>query len=276
MSLVTRLTEKQTMFIYEVAGIPFLDLSAFLIVFYVSIFLFASQGGSHSGFDTVADAIVPVGIGGALLGLIAVLAKFNEITVADFGLAMHLPLLTLAYSLIIRFISLQCSQYFMASGSKPLRFGPIYKIGSLLAFYLLVVMAALYQAGSLYTFIDLASFIFVFLGLGILIVVGHLRENILPVVGAYILPLGMAGSLIGITSALYHIAEPSKIGPAMAFAFLTLAYCLLIGISMRLFSPLVELTYGSKNSSTIPFILSFLLLFFVSYSILALSFLPGA
>ena len=89
-------------------------------------------------------------------------------------------------------------------------------------------------------------------------------------VARYLPVAGFLGLLVGVIVMLQNMSNPKAIGPAMAIALLTLTYCNLISVTLKLAFPEKILQERATHFTYLGFVLLFIM---GIYSVLILSFI---
>ncbi len=167
----------------------------------------------------VAEAALPVGLKGFLIGVISMLgAEYNPSQIAP---AVAIAILTLVYAGIVRLLFLDSLNQNLleahtlvgkAAGTGGVIFMMMWAMTSVSPDGLTMFWYP--QVAMVMTGVALLVFV-----LGRLIDAGHATDWAKKIIG-----LGWLGFSIGIVAALPQLSEPTALGPALAFSFLSLLY----------------------------------------------------
>ena len=124
------------------------------------------------------------------------------------------------------------------------------------------------NAAGLAAFLDLVSLLIV--ASLTLVIIGTSASEKLKSLARYLPVAGFLGVLVGVIIMLQNMSNPKAIGPAMAIALLTLTYCNLISVTLKLAFPETILRERANYFTYLGFVLLFVM---GIYSVLILSFI---
>ena len=204
------------------------SLSLFFIAG-AALLLALTQGFGRRGLSTISDLIIPVGIIGALTGLIGMLGNMSDIKAIPS--ALFIVMTVFLYSLVIRWLIGEQQQ--TAELDSDLKF----KLAGYAGLMLLITWNMI-NVGELNYFIHAEAILFLACTIGLLA-----GRNLIAKQPAFtglqqkLVSLGLFGFLLGLALMLNAIDNPKSLGPPMAFGYLSLYYALLVLLTLRIFAP---------------------------------------
>ena len=223
---------------------------------------FVAVGFKRQGILVVADIALQVAIIGMLIGSVGLLQNMSDPKAV--GPAFALTLSVVFYGLLIAGICSQLSSNISEPIAAPLAWQRV--VGVLL--WVVVVTYAMDGAAGVEAFIDPTSLLIV--AALSLIIFGTSASEELKSLARYLPVAGFLGLLVGVIGMLQNMSNPKAIGPAMAIALLTLTYCNLISVTLKLIFPETILQVRATHFTYLGFVLFFIM---GIYSVLILSFI---
>ena len=190
---------------------------------------FVAVGFKRQGISVVADIALQVAIIGMLIGSVGLLQNMSDPKAAGFA---ALTLSVVFYGLLIAGI---CSQ--LSNISEPIAAPLAWQRVVSVLLWTGIVLYTMENAAGLAAFLDLVFPSIVALTLAI--IGTSASEKLKSLVDARSLPVAgfAAGVLVGVIGMLQNMSNPKAIGLAMAIALLTLTYCNLISVTLKLAFP---------------------------------------
>ena len=240
----------------------YIDLISIIFILVPIIAAMASLGISFNGVNLVRHIIAQVSVIGMLIGLVIMLGNLSDPD--SLGPAFAVMLLVLLYGAIV---------YGLATAllnTKPdshVSSQPPYRRAIACAVFMLCLAAAM---GNLPAFVDIPSIIFLTLSLIILyaILKATKSETISEALAHQLPYLGLIGFLMGVIGMLGNMSDPRAIGPAMAFACLTLLYSNIASVLLKLAKPSV---IENKNPLSLGYLTSVIVGISITTAVLLLS-----
>ena len=211
----------------------YIDLISIIFIFVPIIAAMASLGISFNGVNLVRHIIAQVSVIGMLIGLVIMLGNASDPD--SLGPAFAVMLLVLLYGAIVYGLA---TALLNTKPDSPVSSQPPYRRAIACAVFMLGLAAAM---GNLPAFVDIPSIIFLTLSLIILyaILKATKSETISEALAHYLPYVGLIGFLMGVIGMLGNMSDPRAIGPAMAFACLTLLYSNIASVLLKLAKPSV-------------------------------------
>ena len=211
----------------------YIDLISIIFIFVPIIAAMASLGISFNGVNLVRHIIAQVSVIGMLIGLVIMLGNASDPD--SLGPAFAVMLLVLLYGAIVYGLA---TALLNTKPDSPVSSQPPYRRAIACAVFMLGLAAAM---GNLPAFVDIPSIIFLTLSLIILyaILKATKSETISEALAHQLPYVGLIGFLMGVIGMLGNMSDPRAIGPAMAFACLTLLYSNIASVLLKLAKPSV-------------------------------------
>ena len=240
----------------------FVDFTSIVFTAVPILASFVAVGFKRQGILVVADIALQVAIIGMLIGSVGLLQNMSD--PKALGPAFAIALSVVFFGLLVVGICSQLSSNISEPIAAPLVWQRV--IGVLL--WVVVVTYAMVGAARLEAFFDPTSLLIV--AALSLIIFGTSASEGLRTLARHLPVAGFLGVLVGVIGMLQNMSDPKAIGPAMAVAVLTLTYCNLGSVALKLAFP--EIT--SETSGAHFTYLGFVLLFVMGItSVLILSFM---
>ncbi len=240
----------------------FIDLISIAFIAIAILASFVAVGFKRQGILVVADIAIQVSIVGMLIGYVGILQNMSDPEALP--LAFAIMFLVLFYGLLVAAI---CS-LLSPKITEPILAPSVWQrvVGVLL--WVVVVTFAMDSAAGVEAFFDPTSLLIVFALF--LIIFGTSSSEELRALARHLPVAGFLGVMVGVVGMLQNMSDPKAIGPAMAVAVLTLTYCNLGSVALKLaFPEIVSETSGAHFTY-----LGFVLLFVMGItSVLILSFI---
>ena len=241
----------------------FIDSASFIFILVPIIAAMASLGISFNGVNLVRHIIAQVSVIGMLIGLVIMLGNLSDPD--SLGPAFAVMLLVLLYGAIVYGLA---TALLNTKPDSPVSSQPPYRRAIACAVFMLGLAAAM---GNLPAFVDIPSIIFLTLSLIILyaILKATKSETISEALAHQLPYLGLIGFLMGVIGMLGNMSDPRAIGPAMAFACLTLLYSNIASVLLKLAKPSV---IENKNPLSLGYLTSVIVGISITTAVLLLSF----
>ena len=241
----------------------YIDLISIIFILVPIIAAMASLGISFNGVNLVRHIIAQVSVIGMLIGLVIMLGNLSDPD--SLGPAFAVMLLVLLYGAIVYGLA---TALLNTKPDSPVSSQPPYRSAIACAVFMLGLAAAM---GNLPAFVDIPSIIFLTLSLIILyaILKATKSETISEALAHQLPYLGLIGFLMGVIGMLGNMSDPRAIGPAMAFACLTLLYSNIASVLLKLAKPSV---IENKNPLSLGYLTSVIVGISITTAVLLLSF----
>ena len=241
----------------------YIDLISIIFILVPIIAAMASLGISFNGVNLVRHIIAQVSVIGMLIGLVIMLGNLSDPD--SLGPAFAVMLLVLLYGAIVYGLA---TALLNTKPDSPVSSQPPYRRAIACAVFMLGLAAAM---GNLPAFVDIPSIIFLTLSLIILyaILKATKSETISEALAHQLPYLGLIGFLMGVIGMLGNMSDPRAIGPAMAFACLTLLYSNIASVLLKLAKPSV---IENKNPLSLGYLTSVIVGISITTAVLLLSF----
>ena len=241
----------------------YIDLISIIFIFVPIIAAMASLGISFNGVNLVRHIIAQVSVIGMLIGLVIMLGNASDPD--SLGPAFAVMLLVLLYGAIVYGLA---TALLNTKPDSPVSSQPPYRRAIACAVFMLGLAAAM---GNLPAFVDIPSIIFLTLSLIILyaILKATKSETISEALAHQLPYVGLIGFLMGVIGMLGNMSDPRAIGPAMAFACLTLLYSNIASVLLKLAKPSV---IENKNPLSLGYLTSVIVGISITTAGLLLSF----
>ena len=242
----------------------YIDLISIIFILVPIIAAMASLGISFNGVNLVRHIIAQVSVIGMLIGLVIMLGNASDPD--SLGPAFAVMLLVLLYGTIVYGLA---SAILSAKPDAPVSSHPPYRRAIACAVFLVTLAGAIGNNPS--AFVDAPSIIFLTLSLIILyaILKASKSETIFEALAHYLPYVGLIGFLMGVIGMLGNMSDPRAIGPAMAFACLTLLYSNIASVLLKLAKPSV---IENKNPLSLGYLTSVIVGISITTAVLLLSF----
>ena len=240
----------------------YIDLISIIFILVPIIAAMASLGISFNGVNLVRHIIAQVSVIGMLIGLVIMLGNMSDPD--SLGPAFAVMLLVLLYGAIVYGLA---TALLNTKPDSPVSSQPPYRRAIACAVFMLGLAAAM---GNLPAFVDIPSIIFLTLSLIILyaILKATKSETISEALAHYLPYVGLIGFLMGVIGMLGNMSDPRAIGPAMAFACLTLLYSNIASVLLKLAKPSV---IENKNPLSLGYLTSVIVGISITTAVLLLS-----
>lgn len=241
----------------------YIDLISIIFILVPIIAAMASLGISFNGVNLVRHIIAQVSVIGMLIGLVIMLGNASDPD--SLGPAFAVMLLVLLYGAIVYGLG---TALLNTKPDSPVSSQPPYRRAIACAVFLLGLAAAM---GNLPAFVDIPSIIFLTLSLIILyaILKATKSETISEALAHQLPYVGLIGFLMGVIDMLGNMSDPRAIGPAIAFACLTLLYSNIASVLLKLAKPSV---IENKNPLSLGYLTSVIVGISITTAVLLLSF----
>ena len=241
----------------------YIDLISIIFIFVPIIAAMASLGISFNGVNLVRHIIAQVSVIGMLIGLVIMLGNASDPD--SLGPAFAVMLLVLLYGAIVYGLA---TALLNTKPDSPASSQPPYRRAIACAVFMLGLAAAM---GNLPAFVDIPSIIFLTLSLIIIyaILKATKSETISEALAHQLPYVGLIGFLMGVIGMLGNMSDPRAIGPAMAFACLTLLYSNIASVLIKLAKPSV---IGNKDPLNLGYLTSVIVGISITTAVLLLSF----
>ena len=241
----------------------YIDLISIIFILVPIIAAMASLGISFNGVNLVRHIIAQVSVIGMLIGLVIMLGNASDPD--SLGPAFATMLLVLLYGTIVYGLA---SAILSAKPDAPVSSHPPYRRAIACAVFLVTLAGAIGNNPS--AFVDAPSIIFLTLSLIILyaILKASKSETISEALAHQLPYVGLIGFLMGVIGMLGNMSDPRAIGPAMAFACLTLLYSNIASVLLKLAKPSV---IENKNPLSLGYLTSVIVGISITTAVLLLS-----
>ena len=241
----------------------YIDLISIIFIFVPIIAAMASLGISFNGVNLVRHIIAQVSVIGMLIGLVIMLGNASDPD--SLGPAFAVMLLVLLYGAIVYGLA---TALLNTKPDSPVSSQPPYRRAIACAVFMLGLAAAM---GNLPVFVDIPSIIFLTLSLIIIyaILKATKSETISEALAHQLPYVGLIGFLMGVIGMLGNMSDPRAIGPAMAFACITLLYSNIASVLIKLAKPSV---IENKDPLNLGYLTSVIVGISISFSVLLFSF----
>ncbi len=212
----------------------YIDLISIIFILVPIIAAIISGGISIHGVHLVRHIIAQVSAIGMLIGLVIMLGNMSDPD--SLGPAFATMLLVLLYGTIVYGLA---SAILSAKPDAPVSSHPPYRRAIACAVFLVTLAAAI--GNNLSAFFDIPSIILLTGSLTILyaILKATKSETISEALAHYLPYVGLIGFLMGVIGVLGNLSNPKAIGPALAFACLSLLYSNIASVLIKLAKPSV-------------------------------------
>ena len=241
----------------------YIDLISIIFILVPIIAAIISGGISIHGVNLVRHIIAQVSVIGMLIGLVIMLGNMSDPD--SLGPAFAVMLLVLLYGAIVYGLA---TALLNTKPDSPVSSQPPYRRAIACAVFMLILAVAM---GNLRWFVDIPSIILLTGSLTILyaILKATKSETISEALAHYLPYVGLIGFLMGVISVLGNLSDPKAIGPALAFACLTLLYSNIASVLIKLAKPSV---IENKDPLNLGYLTSVIIGISISFSVLLLSF----
>jgi len=241
----------------------YIDLISIIFILVPIIAAMTSLGISFNGVNLVRHIIAQVSVIGMLIGLVIMLGNASDPD--SLGPAFAVMLLVLLYGAIVYGLA---TALLNTKPDSPVSSQPPYRRAIACAVFMLGLAAAM---ENLPAFVDIPSIIFLTLSLIILyaILKATKSETISEALAHQLPYVGLIGFLMGVIGMLGNMSDPRAIGPAMAFACLTLLYSNIASVLLKLAKPSV---IENKNPLSLGYLTSVIVGISITTAVLLLSF----
>ena len=229
----------------------FLDLTSIAFIAIVILASFVAVGFKRQGILVVADIAVQVSIVGMLIGYVGILQNMSDPKELPFAFAIMF--LVVFYGLLVAAVCSLLSLNITEPISAPSVWQRV--IGVLL--WVAVVTYAMDGAAGIEAFFDPTSLLIV--AALSLIIFGASASEELRSLARHLPVAGFLGVLVGVVGMLQNMSDPKAIGPAMAVAVLTLMYCNLGSVSLKLAFPEITSETSAAHFTYLGFVLLFVM-----------------
>jgi hypothetical protein len=242
----------------------YIDLISIIFILVPIIAAIVSGGISIHGVHLVRHIIAQVSVIGMLIGLVIMLGNMSDPD--SLGPAFAVMLLVLLYGTIVYGLS---SALLSAKPDAPVSSHPPYRRAIACAVFLLALAVAI--GPSLSAFFDIPSIILLTGSLTILyaILKATKSETISEALAHYLPYVGLIGFLMGVIGVLGNLSDPKAIGPALAFACLSLLYSNIASVLIKLAKPSV---IENKDPLNLGYLTSVIVGISITFSVLLFSF----
>jgi len=240
----------------------FIDSASFIFILLPIIAAIISGGISIHGVHLVRHIIAQVSVIGMLIGLVIMLGSMSDPD--SIGPAFAVMLLVLLYGAIVYGLA---TALLNTKPDAPVSSQPPYRRAIACAVFLLALAVAM---GNLPAFVDMPSIILLTGSLTILyaILKATKSETISEALAHYLPYVGLIGFLMGVIGVLGNVSDPKAIGPALAFACLSLLYSNIASVLIKLAKPSV---IENKNPLSLGYLTSVIVGISITTAVLLLS-----
>ena len=241
----------------------YIDLISIIFIFVPIIAAMASLGISFNGVNLVRHIIAQVSVIGMLIGLVIMLGNASDPD--SLGPAFAVMLLVLLYGAIVYGLA---TALLNTKPDSPVSSQPPYRRAIACAVFLVTLAGAI--GNYLSAFVYAPSIILLTGSLTILyaILKATKSETISEALAHYLPYVGLIGFLMGVIGMLGNMSDPRAIGPAMAFACLTLLYSNIASVLLKLAKPSV---IENKNPLSLGYLTSVIVGISITTAVLLLS-----
>jgi hypothetical protein len=242
----------------------FIDSASFIFILLPIIAAIISGGISIHGVHLVRHIISQVSVIGMLIGLVIMLGNMSDPD--SLGPAFATMLIVLLYGTIVYGLA---SAILSAKPDAPVSSHPPYRRAIACAVFLVALAWAI--GNNLFAFVDMPSIILLTGSLTILyaILKATKSETISEALAHYLPYVGLIGFLMGVIGVLGNVSDPKAIGPALAFACLSLLYSNIASVLIKLAKPSV---IENKDPLNLGYLTSVIVGISISFSFLLFSF----
>jgi len=242
----------------------YIDLASLQFTLLPIIAAIISGGISIHGVHLVRHIIAQVSVIGMLIGLVIMLGSMSDPD--SLGPAFAVMLLVLLYGAIVYGLA---TALLNTKPDSPVSSQPPYRRAIACAVFLVTLAVAI--GNNLLGFVYMPSIIFLTLSLIILyaILKATKSETISEALAHYLPYVGLIGFLIGVIGVLNNLSDPKAIGPALAFACITLLYSNIASVLIKLAKPSV---IENKDPLNLGYLTSVIVGISISFSVLLFSF----
>ena len=242
----------------------YIDLISIIFILVPIIAAMASLGISFNGVNLVRHIIAQVSVIGMLIGLVIMLSNLSDPD--SLGPAFAVMLLVLLYGAIVYGLA---TALLNTKPDSPVSSQPPYRRAIACAVFLLALAVAI--GPSLSAFFDIPSIILLTGSLTILyaILKATKSETISEALAHYLPYVGLIGFLMGVIGVLGNLSDPKAIGPALAFACLSLLYSNIASVLIKLAKPSV---IENKDPLNLGYLTSVIVGISISFSVVVFSF----
>ena len=229
----------------------FTDLISIAFIAIAILASFVVVGFKRQGILVVADIAIQVSIVGMLIGYVGILQNMSDPD--ELPLAFAIMFLVVFYGLLAAAI---CS-LLSPNITEPILAPSVWQrvIGVLL--WVFVVTYAMDSAAGVEAFFDPTSLLIVVALF--LIIFGTSASEELRSLARHLPVAGFLGVSVGVVGMLQNMSDPKAIGPAMAVAVLTLTYCNLGSVALKLAFPEITLETSAARFTYLGFVLLFVM-----------------
>ena len=241
----------------------YIDLISIIFILVPIIAAIISGGISIHGVNLVRHIIAQVSVIGMLIGLVIMLGNMSDPD--SLGPAFAVMLLVLLYGAIVYGLA---TALLNTKPDSPVSSHPPYRRAIACAVFLVTLAGAI--GNNLSAFVDAPSIIFLTLSLIILyaILKASKSETIFEALAHHLPYVGLIGFLMGVIGMLGNMSDPRAIGPAMAFACITLLYSNIASVLIKLAKPSV---IGNKDPLNLGYLTSVIVGISITTAVLLLS-----
>ena len=241
----------------------YIDLISIIFILVPIIAAMASLGISFNGVNLVRHIIAQVSVIGMLIGLVIMLGNASDPD--SLGPAFAVMLLVLLYGAIVYGLA---TALLNTKPDSPVSSQPPYRRAIACAVFMLILAVAM---GNLGAFVDIPSIILLTGSLTILyaILKATKSETISEALAHYLPYVGLIGFLMGVIEVLGNLSDPKAIGPALAFACLSLLYSNIASVLIKLAKPSV---IENKDPLNLGYLTSVIVGISIPFSVLLFSF----
>tara|TARA_X000000950_G_C13872700_1_gene643587 strand:+ start:350 stop:1147 length:798 start_codon:yes stop_codon:yes gene_type:complete len=229
----------------------FIDVPSIAFIANAILASFVAVGFKRQGILVVADIALQVSIVGMLIGYVGILQNMSDPEALPFAFAIML--LVVFYGLLVAAICSLLSSNITEPISAPSVWQRV--VGVLL--WVVVVTYAMDGAAGVEAFFDPASLLIV--AALSLIIFGTSASEGLRTLARHLPVAGFLGVLVGVIGMLQNMSDPKAMGPSMAVAILTLMYCNLGSVALKLAFPEMTPEKSDAHFTYLGFVLLFVM-----------------
>ena len=212
---------------------------------------FVAVGFIRQGILVVADIALQVSIVGMLIGYVGILQNMSNPEALPFAFAIML--LVVFYGLLV---AATCS-LLSSNITEPISAPSVWQRVVGVFLWVVVVTYAMDGAAGVEAFFDPAS-LFIVAALS-LVIFGTSASERLRTLARHLPVAGFLGVLVGVIGMLKNMSDPKAMGPSMAVAILTLMYCNLGSVALKLAFPEMTPEKSDAHFTYLGFVLLFVM-----------------
>ena len=240
----------------------FVDSTSIIFIFIPTMAAFVAVGFKRQGVFIAKGSIIQVAIVGMLIGYIGILQNMSD--PEALGPALAISLLVVLYAIIVLGICHLLSVNFEKTSDDA---APPWRYGAT-GLWIAVCLLAMDGAAGVEAFADTTSALILVALISAIVAIAPSAWS--RQLAKYLPTAGFIGVLVGCIGVLQNMQEPKAIGPAIAISLLTLTYCNIVSVSLKLALPNAPADEDMNSLTYLGFVLVFLIF---TTAVLSLSFL---